>query len=544
LALPEHKQLAVVPFKALTFERAEDPPGVVTLGLIGSGLAEALRARLSGLPGLQIVRREDLVLANEHEPDSLATARAAGANLVLTGALQRKDGRMQVDYFVGDAHERPHAARPTRTFVVPASGFLAFLDVLADGVAMDLGYPAASRHTAIPAGLNPEQQAQYLEAVGLLLDGGSRQSLDRALKLLHVLATDRPKSGLVQAAVGRANLALYRLTNDRVFIDSALAAASAARELDPSLADVDLTIGEALRAAGRTEDSLKAFRRALVLDPNQVAALLGFAGTSETAGDSAEAEAALRKALDLQPFSIGVSNQLGALLYELGRFHEAAEMFRRVTEFAPESFYAFNNLGGTLTMNCELPEAFRAFRKSLELQPKNSAAASNLGLLEVWMGHPTEAVSYLEQAAAEAPSDFEIQANLGDAYRAQRDASKSAEAYARSIALARQRLASDGGDATARSVLATGLAMTGNTADANREMKRALELTDMDPVVLVDAAIVAVVGGHDPEALGYLRRAVEAGYCPQIIAKGPEFERFATNPEFQAILTLRPKSGS
>jgi Flp pilus assembly protein TadD/TolB-like protein len=536
LSIPDRKQLAVLPFKGLTLERGGSSSGVSTLSLMGVGLAEALSKRLEGLPGVQLVKPEEIIREAQREPGDLAAARAVGANLVVTGSLRREDGSLQVDYFLGDAHDRSHALPPTHSFVIPMSDLLASLDKLADSVARGLGYAGAARHTAIPPGLDPNEQAQYLTALGLLHQE-EPSSLEKALQLLRALAKERPKSALVQAALARVYLSLYWFTPDRAHIDQALAAANEALDLDPGLVDVEITIGQSLLAAERPEDSLKVFRGALVSNPNDVEALRGFAQASHTVGDDGEAEAALRKALELQPFSVKASNQLGALLFEKGRYQEAVEAFRRVTVFAPESFYAFNNLAGALTMNCALSEAMEAFRKARKLAPNDPTALSNLGMTELWTGRSKEAVATLELAVKSAPADFMIEGNLGDAYGLVGDTTKSQEAYGRAVALARTQLVVNPKDVTALCSVATGLAKTGHAAEAVEEMRRALALMANDPAVLSEAAVVNALAGRDAEALDGLRQAVAAGYCREIIARQPEFARFAGDPTFQAIVT-------
>ena len=51
-----------------------------------------------------------------------------------------------------------------------------------------------------------------------------------------------------------------------------------------------------------------------------------------------------------------------------------------------------------------------------------------------------------------------------------------------------------------------------------------------------EAAIVAALAGRDAEAIEWLRRAVAAGYCRDIILWQPEFARFRDNPEFRSIV--------
>jgi hypothetical protein len=73
-------------------------------------------------------------------------------------------------------------------------------------------------------------------------------------------------------------------------------------------------------------------------------------------------------------------------------------------------------------------------------------------------------------------------------------------------------------------------------------MARVIELDPKEPDTLSDAAVVAAIAGRDAEALAWLRRAVGAGYCREIILRQPEFARLRDNPDFRAIVAAPQKA--
>ena len=177
------------------------------------------------------------------------------------------------------------------------------------------------------------------------------------------------------------------------------------------------------------------------------------------------------------------------------------------------------------------------------MQPNNPVAASNLGVTQLWMGRYPEAVGSLELAARNAPNSYRIMGNLADAYRAvPGKEAKAAETYKRAVALAREQLRLNARDALAHSCVATGLAKNNQAAEAATEMQLALELAPKDPDILLDGAVVAALAGRTSDAIGFLRRSVEAGFCRAIIARQPEFERFRKDPAFQMIVAAPRKA--
>ncbi len=525
--LPDRKQLAVLPFRNLTGDDNER--------LMGVGLVETVSVRLSGLPGLQGVTPSAVGAAAARNQEELTAARELGANVIVLGTFQRQGDRVRITYRVVNVGTGAQIA--ANTLDGSASDLFSLQDTLADIVAKDLHFPGARHRATLSPGLDANQQARYLQAIGLLQRYDRRDAVERALEILRSLAGERPNSAPVQAALGRASLAMFDFTKDRSWADRAIASADAARSLDPSLPEVDVTVGETLLTTGRAKEAVQAFRRALAADPDDFQALLGLGRASDDAHDDAPAEAAFRKAIVLQPSSFAAHNQLGAYFAARGRWTEAAGMFGRATALAPDSYRAFSNLGGVSTMRCDFKTALEAYRKALALRPADPSAASNLGMTQLWTGRSDEAVASLEKASGSSTNDYQIWGNLGDAYRAAKAPKEKADnAFARSIALARDQLRLNPADAAAYSFLATSLAKTGQPAEASAPMQKALALDDKNPNVLSDAATVAALAGRTDEALAWLKKAVAAGYCPAIILRQPEFSALRNRPEFLEIM--------
>ncbi len=523
------RQLAVLPFRNLTSAAEGD--------LWGVALADTVSARLANVNGLQVVTPRAAIEAADGKATIATVARRLGANTLLEGSLQRENDRYRITYRLVDASGAQIAAN-----ALDGAELFALQDRIADSVVKDLSLRRQPQRTPTPSGLDtPALQERYLEAVGLLQRYDRHEGVERALAILQKLAEDRPSSPLVQAALARADLAMYRNTRDRAWADRAIAASDAARALDPGLVEVDVTTGEVLLATGRPREASTVFGRALSARPGNVSALLGLGRAEEAAGDAAAAESALQRAVSLEP-SFAAFNQLAALYFDLGRYGDAAEVFRRASQAAPDSYSALSNLGGAETMRCDFPAALEAYRKALAIDPKNGDAAANLGLTELWMGREGEATKHLELASELSPKNCTVWGNLGDAYRRAKATDKATRAFQQSIALAREQLRFNPADSDALGTLATSLAKTGHGAEAAEPIQRSLAASSKNPVVYSDAATVAALTGRDAEALALLRQAVALGYCREILARQPEFERFRDNPEFRSVIAAPQKA--
>ena len=524
------RQLAVLPFRNLTSTAEGD--------LMGFALADYVSASLDGVPGLRVITPS--VEASNQDTDMRRVALKLGANTLLSGSLQSENGRFRITYRLLDGGGSQIAAN-----TIDGTSLFGIQDRLTDGVIRDLRLRRRARRTPTPSGLDSlADQERYLQAIGLLQRQDKGDSVERAVRILTKLADEKPDSAIVQAALGRASLAMFALTRDRSWAERAFAVTDAARALDPTLPEVDITLGQTLTATGRASDAVEAFRRALAASPDKVEALMELGWALEATGDPAGAEAALKRAVELRP-SWATYNRLGALYARRSLWGKAADEFRRAAAVAPDSPWAWSNLGGVLVESCKFPAALETLRKAVAILPGDPSLSSNLGLAQLWTNHTSEAVATLERAAAAAPKDCQIQGNLGDAYRVAGSSAKAAEAYSRSIALAHEELRINPRSAEAFSFLAMGLARTGKVAEASGPMQEALALQGKNPNVLADAATVAALGHRDAEALDWLRKAVSAGYCRDIILWQPELARFRDNSEFRSIVTApRNAAGS
>ncbi len=517
------RQLAVLPFRNLT----GSPDGE----LMGLAMAETVSARLANVPGLQVVTPRATTEEMDADPSFVRVARRLGANTLLSGSLQRENERYRIIYRLVDAQGRQLAAN-----ALDGSELFALQDRLADGVVRDLSLRRGASRTPTPSGLDTAPlQERYLQAIGLLQRYDRRDSVEQALAILRSLAEERPNSALVQAALARADLAMFDFTKERAWADRAIAASDAARALDPGLPETDITVGETLLLTGRPKEAAESFHRALAANPDKVDALLGLGRALEQLGDQAAAEDAFRRAIAIQP-SFAVYNQLGVLRSASGRWSDAASMFRKASELAPDSYRALSNLGGVLVYSCDFDSAIPAFRQALSLRPNDPWAASNLGLTLLWTGHPAEAVKSLEAAARNAPNDFEVWGAYADALEEAEGKERASQAYAQSIALSREALKLNARDGRARSVLGASLARTGQLEDGAKEIDAAVAIDPDDAATLADAAMVAVLRGRLDQGLAWLKKAVAAGYCPQLLARQPIFAPLRESTEFQSIV--------
>ena len=384
------RQLAVLPFRNLT-ERA---------GGRAPGARHGRRPSASGsptFPGLQVVTPRAAVESRRERPELRTRRPTLGANTLLAGTFQRENERYRITYRLVDAKGQQLAA-----------------DAIDGSELFDSGprrrrrgagpqLRRGARRTPTPSGLDTvADQERYLQAIGLLHRYDKREGVERAMQILSRLAEEKPQSALVQAALGRAGLAMYDFTKDRTWADRAVAASDAARVLDPNLPEVDVIARRDVPRHGAAREAADAFRHALAASPDKVDALLGLGRASEDRGTISTAEKAFERAANAAAVLRRVQPARRSCTPHRGRWLAAAAVpasDRRRSRQLPRLQQPRRRLVGVATFRGRIP-----LRRALELRPADPIAASNLGLTLLWTGRPPRP-SYARDRPRNAPND-------------------------------------------------------------------------------------------------------------------------------------------
>jgi serine/threonine-protein kinase len=522
------KYLAVMPFKDLT--------GQANGQLVVDGLAETLSARLAHFASIQVMRPT--------APNALSTnpqqaGRDLGANIVLTGSMQRAGDRLRVAYEIVDlARGTSHSGDLIEG---SASDLFTIQDRLADSIAASLQLGASTFHPA--ASDSGVSQTRYLEALGHLRRYDSEASVDSAIKILEELA-GQSGSASVQAALGRAYLYKFQLTHDPKWAVPAAAACERGLRNDPENFELHITLGELRRRNGNASDAIAQLKLALAQQPNSAEATLELAEDYNAAGDLANAEQSYKKAIQLQPNYWSGYSKLAGFYFVHSRYPEAASQFAKVTQLAPDNMRARLNLAAVYQRMERYSEAIAIDLETLKKEPTTQAYL-NLGSCYYSLGRYSDAASYYEKAIAMNANSYRYWASLGDAYRWMPGSEKKAnEAYDHAIDFARKQMALNARDALATSRLAECLAKRGRIREARTEIRAALDIDPTDTETMKRAAIVSLLSGSDEEAAKLLADAVRRGYNRGEIERDPEFAILRQKAVFREVAQASSTMGA
>ncbi len=163
------------------------------------------------------------------------------------------------------------------------------------------------------------------------------------------------------------------------------AAKAASNEKDPNLQLIMARLGDAYDAAGRNDDAIAAYKRAIELKPS-FAYYNNLGGIYGRANKVDEATAAYQKAAEIDPANAAQAwLNCGITLSNVGKFKEAVEPLKKATELDPKSAKAWYLLASAMIADpsiykqtagkievTPLPGTAEAYQKAIDLDPNGS----------------------------------------------------------------------------------------------------------------------------------------------------------------------------
>lgn len=155
--------------------------------------------------------------------------------------------------------------------------------------------------------------------------------------------------------------------------------------------------GNLLMEAGRTDEAMVYYQKALEINPNHAKSHSNYALLLSNRGRTDEAIFHYLKALE-HGTDVEAHNNLGNLFAKMGRTDEAAFHFRKALEIKPNYGDAHYNFGFMLANMGRTDEAMVHFQKVLEINPADGGAHFSLGLLLAEMGRTDMAIAHYQKA--------------------------------------------------------------------------------------------------------------------------------------------------
>jgi tetratricopeptide (TPR) repeat protein/TolB-like protein len=532
-ALPEQKNLVVLPFRSVDKEASEEA--------YCNGFTETVTAKLAQINELQVPSALDV------RTKGVATTEDArknfGANLVLVPTWQHFQDKARINLSLVD----PKTGRQLRTETITesTSDLLHLQDQVVSKASrmlqLQLSGSSASYLTAHGT-TAPAAYDFYVQGVGYLQRYERVENVENAIGLLRKAVQEDSKYAQAHAALALAYWYKYNATREGQWVEESKAAVKAAVDLDSQLPEVQLAIGNVDLRSGTLAEALTAFQRVLELDPQSAEAHLGVARTYSAQGRFTEAERAYRDAIAASPACWDCYNSLGQFLNAHARYTEAIQNWQKVTELAPDNVWGYMNIGVAYFNLGDFARANEYFDRGLQIDPTNPDLNSNAGTMSFYLGRFEEAAAYCQKAIALRPKKYDYWGNLADAYRLiPAEASKAPETYRKAISLGEEQLRVNPSDTDVPVSLALYYARVNDRKRAFAFLERALPANPDDMDTLMNAALIHLQFGQRDEAIRWLKRAIEKGYTREQLLANPDLNSLHSDTEF-SLLVRQAKS--
>ena len=351
-AAPKVHSLAVLPLANLSGDPGQD--------YLAEGLHEALITDLAKLRGLRrVIARSSVMRFKNTDKPARQIAGELGVDTLITGSVQREGDRVRVTAQLVDAatEEQLWAERYDREL----RGVLALQNEIVAAIAHEVRLQLTPPEHARLASARPVNP----EAYEACLKGRfhwyklSREELDTAERYFRAALDSDPNYALAYEGLARVWLSRTDagFQSPSEAIPQANAAAQRALELDDTLAEAHVTLGN-LRVmdwdwpAADTE-----FRRALQLNPNSAEARFMYADFLITMRRTDEWKAEIQRTLELDPLNFFYQCFYGWHLVYERRYDEAIGQFNKVLAVEPDFSSAHMGLWGAFYKKAMDPEA-------------------------------------------------------------------------------------------------------------------------------------------------------------------------------------------
>lgn len=531
--VPAQKHILVLPFTNVSGDQADQA--------FCDGLVEILASKLTQLEQFQ--GSLFVIPASEVRQSGISSAVQArkhfGANLVISGSVQRSTDRIQLTMNLIDAKE----LRQLNSAVISdnLSGGAYFQDKVVHELTAMLEVKLQPQSRRILAAGNTtvsKAYDYYLQGRGYLVNYNDHENIENAIDLLQKALKEDSKYALAYAGLGEAYWRKYELTKDPGWVEPAIENCNRALGFNNLLAPVHITLGIIYRGTGKYEEAVTEFKRALEIDPVNSDAFRELAGTYADQGTLDEAENTYLKAIELKPSYWANYYGLGLFYYRNGEYEKAEKQYLKVTALSPFNYKAYATLGGIYLLMERNDDARQMFERSIEIFP-NYGAYSNLGTL-YFMGKNYEQAARMYEKALEINDRFyPLWGNLATCYKLSPNENENARAeqtFKHAIQLAQEKLEVNPNDPEVLSMTAVYYAELTNAEKARYHIEKAIAQAPGDVELEFRAAEIYAMIGDKEKSFDYLKELLEGGYSLQRIQQSPALQELQRDNRFRELI--------
>ncbi|MDH3417232.1 MAG: tetratricopeptide repeat protein [Gammaproteobacteria bacterium] len=530
-AVEQPQSVAVLPFANRSADAADQ--------YFVDGIHDDVLTQLSKIRDLKVVSRTSVERFRDTRQSIQDIGAALGAGAIIEGAVQRSGERVRITVQLIESETDEHIWAETYDREISATNIFAIQSEIAIAIAKQLR-----------AKLTDEEQNQLVSvptesfaAYDLYLQGTklARQwepeSSNQAADLFRRALDIDPDYARAYAGLCDVFIANYRHTSDTSMVPRAQSYCDRALQIDDSLFEVRLSLGNLYTATGKYEQAEAEFLHAIAIEPKSDAAYRSLGRTYLAREQEGNAEEAFLHAIQLAPENPAGHSALADFHYALGRFPQAIAAYGEAVKRDPDDPGAYLGLGAAKYLNGDFAGTEAAWRKSLSLDGNQPILLYNMGTVFFFEKRFDDALEMYRRAIEINPEDQTAWGAIGDAYRfIGGKKPESAAAYATAIELAERMFQVNPKNVEVASALGRLYATTNRPDKAKEFLDIALTIGSEDMYMWYDRSLTYLALGRIDESIVAVEQLVAKGYSTDILASDVMFAEIAADPRFRMII--------
>ena len=503
------------------------------------GIHDDVLTQLSKIRDLKVVSRTSVERFRDTTQSIQDIGVALGAGAIIEGAVQRSGDRVRITVQLIESETDEHIWAETYDREISATNIFAIQSEIAIAIAKQLRAKLTDAEQVELTAMPTESFAAY----DLYLQGAklARQwdpeAFNQAADLFRRALDIDPEYARAYAGLCDVFIANYRFTSDTSMVPRAQSFCERALQIDDSLFEVRLSLGNLFMATGKYDQAELEFRQAIEIEPKSDTAYIRLGRTFLARDREGEAEEAFLHAIQLAPENPDGHDALGFFHYTASRFPQAITAYEEAISRNPDDPGAYVDLGSAKYLSGDFAGTEAAWRKSLSLDGNQPTLLYNMGTVFFFEKRFDDALEMYRRTTEMRPEDQLAWSAIGDAFRfIDGKESESLAAYETAIELAERMYAVNPNDVEVASALGRLYATTNRPKKAQAFLDIALTLGSEDMYMWYERALAYLALGRVDESIAAIEQLVAKGYSTDILASDVMFSHIAADPRFRLII--------
>ena len=332
--------IAVLPFTSLSENKSD--------GYFADGLTVEMHDALAGVPGLKVIAAPQSGGVKQGDAKSLGAQ--LGVATLLDASVRREGPRVRINARLTDT--RTGFTLWTQSYDRETSDVFGLQSEIANEVVQSLLGVLPGDGQALARRLAPTRNIAaydaYLKGRQQLLEHAGDADPDSAINYFRGALAIDPGFARAQAGICRAEIRRFETARDATAFDRAQSACKRASDMDPSLREVSLALGDLHRTHGEYDLAIKHYAHALKDPALRADANIGMALMASAQGHNTVAMDYFERARKLRPRDPLVYRERGYHLYTSGDLAGAIDSYRIATALQPDDYRTWSSLGGSV----------------------------------------------------------------------------------------------------------------------------------------------------------------------------------------------------